>query len=190
MGHSDGGLDLAYDGSSDINDVIDYYRDVARNQFFPPPPNCIVIATGDPVLGQIFLEEMAGGPPRVMLGVDGHIDRPYRNSLENVLYSRAFIKYEFAARSFVAFYLDKQKRNLVPMANEIATNQGLEILWFSDAEALCAQNEKAVFVAERSYATRGTIKIASDQRAEVERLGSVVITELGLEFQRWWRRAS
>jgi hypothetical protein len=75
------------------------------------------------------------------------------------------------------------------MANEIATNQELEILWFSDTEALCAKNEKAVFIAERSYADRGTIKIAADHRAEVERLGSVVITELGLEFQRWWRRA-
>jgi hypothetical protein len=72
MGHSDGGLDLAYDGSCDINDVIDYYCDVARNQFFPRPHNCIVMATGDPVLGQIFLKEMTGGPPRVMLGVDGH----------------------------------------------------------------------------------------------------------------------
>src|SRR5215831_14210502 len=131
---------------------------------------------------------MAGGPPRVMLGIDWHIDRPYRDSLENVLYSRAFIKYELAARSFVAFYLDKQKRNLLPMANEIALNQGLEILWFSDSEALCARNEKAVLIAERSYFTRGTIKIASNQRTEVDRLGRVVIAALDLEFQRWWRR--
>jgi len=54
MGHSDGGLDLAYDGSCDINDVIDYYRDVARNQFFPPPRNSVVMATGDPRLGRSF----------------------------------------------------------------------------------------------------------------------------------------
>jgi hypothetical protein len=79
MGHSDGGLDLAYDDSCDINDVIDYYRDVARNSRLLTTASSWLLV---------------------------------RNSLENVLFSRAFIKYEFAARSFVAFYLDKQKTRL------------------------------------------------------------------------------
>ncbi|MBV8819410.1 MAG: hypothetical protein JO022_13715 [Acidobacteriaceae bacterium] len=189
MGHSDGGLDLAYDGSCDINAVVDYYRDLAMKEVLPPPPNCLVFATGDPVIGQIFLEEVDGGPPRVMIGIDGQIDRPYRESLENVLYSRAFIKYEFAASRFVGFYLDKKKRNLVPMAKEIAESQGFEVQRFSDSEALCAKREKTVFICERSYATFGTMKIASERREEVERLGSIVINQHGLEFQRWWKRA-
>jgi hypothetical protein len=79
---------------------------------------------------------------------------------------------------------------LLPKATEIAKGHDLEILWLSDSEALCARRDKTVFIAERSYTTRGTIKIASGTREEVQRLGSIVINELGLAFQRWWRHAN
>lgn len=189
MGHSDGDLDLAFDGSMKISDVIDYYREIARGQFPPAPPNCIVIGTGDPALGEVYLEVVSDREePRVLLGVDGQIGQLYGESLPKVLFRRAFIKYELARKPWSGFYIDRKVRDLVSLMREAASEEGFEPLWFSDSIALCARRDEVVLIVEWYPKTLGLLKLAAGKREEVEQIGSLFSERLRLQFREWWRR--
>jgi hypothetical protein len=187
MGHLDGNLDLAFDGSTKISDVIDYYQEAAQGQVHPPPLGCIVVGTGDPAVGEVYLEEVPDTKePRMMLGVDGKIGQTYGESLPKVLYRKAFIKHELARTPFSAFYIDRKVRDLVSLASGAAVEEGFEPLWFSDLVAFCAQRDEVILMVEWYPKTLGLLKLAAGRREEVEEIGSLFSERLGLQFRQWW----
>jgi hypothetical protein len=183
MGRADGGIDLACDGTTTIADLIGYYRERVVGAPYPPPPGCVVIRIGD--LGCLCME--ASGAHRVVWAVDHGIDRIFGASLTHVLHRQAFIKYELAQKPASAFYIDGAVRDLVLPAAAVLRDAGFETLWFSDSEALCAVQGTTSVVVERSYGTKGLVKIAGAHRADVERMGVRLQTALGLTLWRWWR---
>jgi hypothetical protein len=187
MGHSDGDLDLAFDGTTDILDVIDYYREFAEGEVFPPPAGCILIGTGDPAAGDVYLQGTGPEEPAVLLGVDGRIQQTYGDSWPKVIHRRAFIKYELERLSFSCFYADPEMRDLVTLAREAAAEQGFEALWFSDSVAYCARRGRVVLIVERYQRSRGTLKVAGETREDVEQSGLLFSSRLGVQFRQWWK---
>jgi hypothetical protein len=139
------------------------------------------------LVGRIFLEGGGSSGRRVFMGLGSTIDRLYGESLANVLYRRAFMKYELAQKPFSGFFVAPGVGSLIEPAREVVRSLGLQVCGFSDSECLCAEQGSISVIVEKSYEARGLVKVAASSRRKVLEVGRVFESQLGLSLWRWWK---
>jgi hypothetical protein len=186
FGKSDGGLDLGYGATTNIERVYDFYGDLIA-EGNSPPPRCIVIAVEGATIGDTSLEIVnAAQEPRVVNTVDDQIKGLYADSLPPLLYRLAFMKYRAKIFPHSAIYLGKDTKPTLGQARDVALKAALVPQWFSDSVCLCCERPHAM-VAVNQFAGQGPwVRISADERAIVESLGDAFAASLGVTFNRWW----
>ncbi|MDQ3254762.1 MAG: SMI1/KNR4 family protein [Acidobacteriota bacterium] len=185
MGHSDDELALAYQGSTDITAVREYYAGLIEGEETPPPSNCIVIGTGDISVGQICLELGHSEEPRVVFAMDKIITGLYAETLEKLLFRRAFSKFRLRLLPESGIYTSAGPQLLFKASEKVARQLNFTPQWFSDEAVFCGENINAgVFIEQ--YQRKGIwIRIAAESRVEVERTGRFFMNEVGVSFYQW-----
>ena len=192
MGENDGGLCLTFDGTTNIEDVLTYYREEVATGNFPPPPDSVLIGFG---LSEVFaLDCRASGEPPVMF-VDGDTyTRLFAGSLDSLLFNTAFNQYAMSwfpwEVNYVASFADIGERDCTPIMPNLARECGLEPLWFSDRVCCCAERLD-VRACLTQYEGQGiSARIAGHDRSEVARIGAIIQQRLGLRLDKWTQRPS
>jgi hypothetical protein len=93
LGADDGGLSLAYLGSTAIDQILGSYRKMkAENELCIVPEGCIMIGTGDASAGDVCLYTDGFREPAVILSLDGEVLQRYSDSLPQLLFRTVFIR--------------------------------------------------------------------------------------------------
>src|SRR5437016_2302712 len=90
MGHDSGGIDIAFEGTTRITEVMDYYQDLVLTGKVTAPRNCIVMGIGSPPTEDIALQLAPDGACPVFFASGGELLHLYGDSLEKVLFRGAF----------------------------------------------------------------------------------------------------
>ncbi|OJH38570.1 hypothetical protein [Cystobacter ferrugineus] len=190
MGHKDGGLALAMEGTTDISVVIDYYRACSSDDE-PFPPDCIVIGTGR-LSGDVCLESIRGREERVVFTEGEEIVGLYAESLIGLLYRHAFSAFRMGAMPFSAFYAASfegvGRKQVLDTAGRMSLSLGFQKEWFSDGVVFCGE-QKNVLMTITQYEGEGVgAVVAARSEAEVEQVGNALKSGLGLDFKKWLSR--
>jgi hypothetical protein len=185
LGHSNDEFTLAYYGSTDIGEIIEYYADFRAGEVGPPPLNCVVIGYGDISVGNICLQFQDTQEPKVIFAVGKKVLGIYAGSLEKLLFRKAFIRHRLKIMPYSGVYISNDSNPLFKAASEIALRSGFTQRWFSDDAAFCGEREGAGIFIEQ-YQGRGIwIRICGGSQGEVKKIGDAFQRELGVEFSHW-----
>lgn len=189
MGRRDGGLGLAFNGTMDIRRLISHYENIEEGKQAAPAPGMLIIGLGDPQVGEVLLDLTAPDPP-VLFGRHGKPYQRYADTLRQLLYRAAFIRYELARAAHVAIYTDRVVRNVMSMLAAAAGDLRFQKLPFSDSIAYCARNPSQALILESFPGTLAVLKIGGSNRIEIEETGQHLASRLGLNFKQWWQPSS
>jgi SMI1/KNR4 family protein SUKH-1 len=189
FGRSDDVFALASQGSTNIDVIINHYTDILKGEETPPPPNCIVIGTGDSSVGDVCLQLQGANEPKVVFAMDGEVIEPYAETLEKLLFRLAFNKYRLRMLPDSGIYAGADKNPMLKAAVDIALRLNFKESWFSDEVAFCGESESAGILMTQ-YQWRGIwIRIGAGNRAAVEKIGDSFQRELGVKFSHWLDKA-
>lgn len=179
MGHADGGLNLTFDGTTDIDEIIDLYQAAAVKDWLPP--DCLLVGVGKLALQAMCLRLGAGKEPPVVLAEGKTVTRTHAESLRKLLFRTAFMKYRTKALVHRAFGSTASPEPVLKQGRELAGLLGYEEMWFSDAVAFCGEKGGAAAVVVNQYEGEGvSVVIAADDLGEVQRV-SEAVREFGCE---------
>lgn len=187
MGHSDRELSLAYQGSTDIAEVIKYYEFLVKygeEEEWPPPADCILIGTGDVSVGDICLQMDQSEEPRVVFAMEGDMIGLYAETLEKLLFRNAFVKYRLRLLPKSGVYRSGPLERVFDPARSVAVKLNFVLQWFSDGAGICGERADAAILIEQYQETGIWICIAAQDKREVERIGNVFVNQLGVSFYR------
>lgn len=186
MGHGDGGLGVAHEGSADIGDVIDWYEAMGSRA---APPDCALLVVGTASTEPVALHAGGGSTSVVFLDPVGGEHATYAASLEGLLLRLAFFRrMRRMGRSFgiwAASLGDVGGRILVPDARAIVERHALALAPFSDAVVVCAEGEGVAIAAGQLPFGGPWVRIAAASRAAAQRLAAPFVAELGVSFDCW-----
>ena len=124
LGANHGGLNVAFDGTTNIGEVLGYYRNLVKYQTPPLPPGLFLIGWGGQGAHVGLRQAGTTGPEVVFLDDDDEVVGLYAESLEKLLYQTAFDKYRWRTFRATALYSSSfesiGKRDQMPKAREIA----------------------------------------------------------------------
>lgn len=163
MGHDDAGLELAFAGTTEIDAIFGYYKEIAADESYAPPEGCLVIGTGDFSIGEILLCPWRDGAPRVMFSIDGEVTGLYAESLEKLLFRTGFSLHDLTGRSCVMRYLVSQVEDSKPVLGRVAQTSGFERLWFSDEIVYCASKGDLVIGITQYQGWAAVLTITGDE---------------------------
>ncbi len=184
MGEDDGGLNLTFDGTTKIGEILEYYRDEVITGNYPLPPNTILLGIGGVSISEIVLDCSSPGDPPVMFTDGDETAGVFAGSLKALLYNTAFNKFRLAQFPFEAFYScsydDTGHTDLTKLMPDVAHECGLTTLWFSDQVSCCAEKSDAGFSLTQYHHQGVSARIAATDRSEVLRIGAIVTRRLGV----------
>jgi hypothetical protein len=183
MGPDVGGLELFVQGTSCISDVIDYYqRWVITNQIKVPPKGIVFWFAALPD-NDLMLQSCDGkGEPRVYEIEEDTILGPYADSLEQLLFQRAFLKYRLNPLPYQRWYSKDKGMQQLQQAATLAQDLGISIHPFSDSLTLCAETKDAALYFQCTP-EQGEIslRLGAAHSADLERLGPYFAERLNLQ---------
>jgi hypothetical protein len=180
LGHNDGGLAIGLDSTTNIVKVLDCYQNDIAKGLGKIPPNCILIGFGGLVVPEVCLEFFCDSEPRVIISEQDSILEFYAESLEKLLFRKAFMMYALKRFPYATFLVGTNVKRLLEPAQKIALFLGFKPLWFSDAIAFCGERDDAIIGISQFEAQGLSVRIAAPKRAEVERMSALFINQLGV----------
>ncbi len=183
MGADTGGLHLSTEGTTDISELINYYRkDVAPGEM---PANCILMGFGAISMADFALYCTGNAEPHVVFRDLDTIVGLYAESLEKLLFRSAFEHYrlpQFPQKIFLtASFVDLGHRDQVDAARRIVERY-VEILPFSDSHFICAESaEMAIAITQYENLGMG-VTIAGKKQSDISRMASAMMREFRLKI--------
>src|SRR5262245_13634576 len=192
MGVDDGGVNLTVDGTTNIKEMIAYYRSELLTRERELPGQCILTGVGAVSVPDIGLDCRGPGDPPVMFTDGDEYAGLYAETLEKLLFNSAFSKYRLALFPWEAFYAASfaslGRRDVSGTARAVAAECGFEPAWFSDRVTWCGEKLDAA-VCITQYEGQGiAIRVAAQDREEVVRVGSAFLRQLGVRLIEWQDR--
>lgn len=188
MGHDDGGLAIAMDGTSDISKVVKYYRAALAEEPNPFPPDCCVLGAWR-LSGAICLQSQPEGEPRVVFTEDLDVLGLYAKSLQGLLFRNAFLGFRMGGMSVKSDYrasLDELGgSHVVGEIRRRALALGFQEEWFSDEVVFCAERKDELLGFTQYEGEGGLLYLATHDRRMSEALGNALGRDLGLQFWKW-----
>lgn len=181
LGHGDGGLHVAMDGTADISDILVLYRDFKAGEA-DIPEQCVVIGTGR-LVEDICLMLAPGGEPTVVFTEGDKVIGLYAESLIKLLFRNAFTDFGVSSRPFQAFYTasfaDLGRTNKLMQAQQVVCDLGFKEEWFSDGVSIClTRGDTLIAVIQLAGKGMGVL-IGASQAGEVDRIVDALRNELG-----------
>lgn len=189
MGADSGGLNITVEGTTNIDGVIQTYRNFAEEKL-ALGPGCFLIGrvTSNPV--GLYQPTAEAEPEVVFMESDGAVDGPYGESLPKLLFRKAFDKYRWRSFRKSAFFScphvvgDRHIR--VPELEKLATKLGFSRLWFSGAFQYCGELGQEAAMSVSQFPQMGILlKISASSRREISRLAKPFKRAAGLRFREW-----
>jgi hypothetical protein len=193
MGLNDGGLHIAFEGTTAITEILDYYRTEVLTGERKLPRESLLIGVGAISIPDIALDCRGPGEPPVVFTDGDQFAGLYAKSLEKLLFQTAFAKYRLAVYPWEATYSSSYneigKRHLTDVACSVAQACGLQRAGFSDRIACCAEkSDVAAYISQ--YEGQGiAVAIAGQDRHEVSRIGSEMVRQVGVRLVEWKDRS-
>ena len=185
LGRNDGGLDIGQTATTEIKQVIDFYREaLAAGDSLPL--DCIVIAVGGVGVGETSLQIRSTDEPRVVDTSDDRIEGLYAESLPILVYRISFMKYRARCLPYSAIYVSTGEDNELAEGQSTALALGFVLQWFSDSICICGERSDAVFMLNQFEGRTPWLRIAATERKRVEDIGEGFARSIGVRFQRWW----
>lgn len=189
MGLQNGGISIAFEGTTEITDILDFYRSEIANGQFIPPDDTLLIGVGAISIPNIALDLNQSKEPPVVF-VDGdEIIGLYSESLEKLLFNTGFSQFrlkKFSQRVFVSgSYAQVGKQNASSIARAIALEHGFQPMWFADRISFSAERMGAALQIVQFEQQGIGISIAGVERGEVARVVSAMSQHLNLGPAEW-----
>ena len=192
MGLDDGGLDLTFDGTTRITDIIDYYRSEVRTGERDLPANCILIGVGAVSIPDIGLIRVGDDEPPVVFTDGDEIAGLFSDSLEKLLFSSVFAKYRMALYPYEAFLSASSvqigKQNASKTARALALKCGFMQTWFTDRVTFCADKNEAAICIMQFEGQGISIRISAGEKHLVASTVEEMRRELNLNPAEWSER--
>ncbi|MBI4706018.1 MAG: SMI1/KNR4 family protein [Deltaproteobacteria bacterium] len=181
MGHGDGGLNIAMEGTSDISAIIEHYRRSAPCDHWPA--GSLVIATGR-LPGDIALLTVPDEEPWVVFTDGAAVSGLYADSLVTLLHRAAFAALRLTRLRYSALYDGgAHEPDAFAVACQAAAELGFEKQWFSDEVELCGAREDALLAIAQYAQAPLAIAICSDVPEEAIDVRRRLARALGDEKQ-------
>ncbi len=156
MGQDMGGLELFVQDTSCISDVIEYYQRWVLTGQIKLPLNGIVFWFPDLPHHDLMLQSGDGNSePRVYQIEDGEMRGPYADSLEQLLFQRAFVKYLLSPLPYKRWYSNERRTEQLQQTATLIRSLGAHIHTFSDSFTLCVESEGLALNFRFSQNSRG-----------------------------------
>ncbi len=185
LGGNDGGLDIGQGATTRAGAVIRYYKELqAENE--SAPPGCIVIAVNGVAVGETSLQFAEAGEPRVVNTSGDQIKDLYAESLPDLLFRVAFIKYRAKQLKFSNIYEGSLGGAHLETGRDVALANGFDQQWFSDSICFCGERADAAIMINQFVGRVLWIRIASDDRDVVQSLGRIFESQIDVRFKQTW----
>jgi len=191
FGEDHGGLNIAPDGTTKIDRVLQYYENGRKYGDLALSPGCFWIGSAQ----QSFRIGLMEKDPRfesevVFLDIDDEVVGLYSESLPKLLFRTAFDKYrwrEFAATAcYSASFEEIGSRDRMKEVAGLAHSLDFRSLWFSDPHGFCGEKAGEAAISISQFNTSGMdVIISASSREEARRMGSVFTKALSVEFDNW-----
>ncbi|HEY6350397.1 MAG TPA: hypothetical protein VI636_13400 [Candidatus Angelobacter sp.] len=197
MGADHGGLNIAIEGTTNIDDMIQSYWLARQNMAFAKGCSLLTDIISDNTLG-LYQPAPESEPEVVVMGHDlaGTMDRrlPYAESLPKLLFRGTFNKYQRRTFQKSTAYTSPDSsgwnRSHVPELEKLAAELGFSRQWFSDAFQYCGKRGMDATLSMEQFPERGvTLVISASCPEEIVRLAKPFQASVpGLEFSQWSRK--
>jgi hypothetical protein len=181
MGHNNGGVELICDGTTDLTDLIEFYEQEIVPGYDEAPPDCIIIGIGGTIVEEISLQFAPFLEPRMVFSGGGIVNSLCAESFDKFIFRSVFIQEQHRTFSHFRPLISTNNKLLIKQSHDIAVSLGFQPLWFSDSIAFCGKKDHAtisMIQGEHSHAL--TIKIATQQESEMNRIMAVLTDKLGV----------
>lgn len=185
MGHGDGGLGVAHEGSADIGDVVEWYESMGAR----PPADCALLVVGTASTEPVALHRHGSGEEVVFLGgaPAGHL--PYAASLEGLLLRLAFFRRMRRVGKSLGVWTaslgDVGGRHLVPEARALVDEHGPACTPFADSVVVCAEGDGVALAVGQLPFDGPFLRIAAPSRVAAQRIAAPFVSKLGVVFDCW-----
>jgi hypothetical protein len=180
MGRNSDFLEIGYDGSSRIGDLIEYYKKFILTGLHPVVDNAIYIS----VFGQDFdvclISDGRKDGPSVFVVEGASIHNRYADSLEALLHRKVFFEREVGSSTSIQTLWNPnpaRARKLEDLA-EVCAKAGMSTRWFSDRCAHCATTTR-IRVGICQYASADIQILVGGESEEEMRATSQLFIDLG-----------
>lgn len=157
MGHRDGGLRLAFEGTTDVGDLIDAYQ--KRRLYLPS--NSVAFGFGGLAMDAVCLDLSGGAEPPAIFVTDGKRTGLYAESLPRLLFRTAFAKYRLPALAHSGYLGCPGGQSILEPVRAGLLREGFTILPFSDAIAICAERAGAAVIAQQYEGEGGAVLVGA-----------------------------
>jgi hypothetical protein len=146
FGRSDGGLCLAADGSTSLEEVIKFYEDQIPVAYWDVPVLGIVVSTPGLTGSRSFVyDDDMTATPRVTVNWGENVYRVISDSARNWLYQTAYSRFRVRRSStcpdYVSFNIARDGGEVFSTLSETAAALGLAPMWFSDSCVYCGESD-------------------------------------------------
>jgi hypothetical protein len=174
MGRSTGGVPLLNDGTSDICQLIEYYRAVRQEQEEPAPDGCLAIAIMGKSIPEVYLKMNGAEAGEICWGEDPGNWGAMARSLYDRLFQAAFLYiYMDSTRpvfTHASRYFSKKSIPLERVARYVR-DLGFSIAEWSDRFNLCADRKDAVIAAQQWEQGTLSLVVAAQSDSEAVTIG-------------------
>jgi hypothetical protein len=144
MGHDDDRALGSEEIWTNISEIISFYEENVATGEDCVPDDCIVIGVGGVSVEQVYLEHEGQG--RVYDSSDGQKHTLWAESLEMLLYQKAYMRYRRKQFAHTAFYTSSHVEPALGAARDEATRIGFVPQWFSGEVTFCGEMPGATLV--------------------------------------------
>ena len=185
MGHEDGGLSLALEGTTKISHIIDSYRECVSDGEALAPDGYVLVGTGR-ISRDVCLECVGGQRLKVVFVENAKVVGLYAESFPGLLFRNAFAVFRLKVMAFsaqyVASYAQLGRRSVLGLARRLAVELGFQEQWFSDSIVFCGEMQGAA-IAITQYQEQGMgVYVVAQDASELDRIGRVFKERFGLEL--------
>jgi hypothetical protein len=179
FGEADGGLKLAFDGSTALPDIMDFYREYVRTGEVVLPPGLLAIGADGMTGEAICLEwQHATDRPVVFTG-GGRVRGGYAASLSGLLYRTVYMKFRYPLMRHQKLFIGAPGGFSAAVAT--AAKLGFAAEPFSDSLVYCGQRSGDLLILIEYEKQPLTLHFATDDSAAFEAIDQIVHREFGLK---------
>lgn len=181
MGKDDGGLNIAFDGTTCINKIISYYQKYIVPGKEEIPDEFILIGIGSPPGEDVLLEGVSMVEPQVFFTGEGTPLTLYAESLEKLLFRVAFATIRMNNFSYEVFYTSTTLSRQREAAEALAISIGFQRHWFSDKIEFCGEMQSCAILINQYPEHTMAIRITGESKDELEHIGRFFAERFGME---------
>jgi len=156
MGRGSDGIHIGIDCDAKASTLIDFYKDEIKTGVTELPENVLVMALWGSAVPMLWLRGLENPDPSVIAASGSSPMSPFSDSIGNMICQAAFYKFRLPALTHrYSLTAPGIKTSIMVKCREVASNAGLESLFFADGIFHCCEN--------------GTTAIAISDQADIGR---------------------